>query len=103
MDMRRKVDIEAEVAGTSRARRKAVPRKRAAVVPVKSLPVAPPAPDPSFLRDSYSSTAFAETMDRSLDAAIARYTTGLSPMAQMAAYWDWAAHLAFSPGKRLQL
>lgn len=103
MDMRRKVDIEAEVAGASRARRKAVPRKRAAVVPVKTLPVAPPAPDPSFLRDSYSSTAFAETMDRSLDAAIARYTTGLSPMAQMAAYWDWAAHLAFSPGKRLQL
>ncbi|HQR12850.1 MAG TPA: alpha/beta fold hydrolase [Casimicrobiaceae bacterium] len=42
-------------------------------------------------------------MDRSLDATIARYTTGLSPMAQMAAYWDWAAHLAFSPGKRLQL
>ncbi len=28
---------------------------------------------------------------------------GLSPMAQVAAYWDWASHLAFAPGKRLQL
>ncbi|MCC7215777.1 MAG: polyhydroxyalkanoic acid synthase [Burkholderiales bacterium] len=42
-------------------------------------------------------------MDRSVNAALARYTTGLSPMAQVAAYWDWASHLAFSPGKQLQL
>ncbi len=42
-------------------------------------------------------------MDRSLHASLARYTTGLSPMAQMAAYGDWATHLAYSPGKRLQL
>jgi len=63
----------------------------------------PSAPDPSFLRDSYASTAFAETIDRSLNAAVARYSTGLSPMALVAAYWDWASHLAFAPGKRLQL
>jgi polyhydroxyalkanoate synthase subunit PhaC len=63
----------------------------------------PPAPDPSFLRDSYASTAFAETMDRSLNSAVARYSTGLSPMALVSAYWDWASHLAFAPGKRLQL
>lgn len=62
-----------------------------------------PASDPSFLRDSFASTAFAETMDRSLNAATARYAAGLSPMAMVAAYWDWASHLAFAPGKRLQL
>jgi polyhydroxyalkanoate synthase len=61
------------------------------------------APDPSFLRDSFASTAFAETMDRSLNAAVARYSTGLSPMALVSAYWDWASHLGFAPGKRLQL
>jgi len=66
-------------------------------------PMLPPAPDPSFLRDSYASTAFAETIDRSLNAAVARYSTGLSPMALVSAYWDWASHLAFAPGKRLQL
>jgi len=66
-------------------------------------PMLPRAPDPSFLRDSYASTAFAETIDRSLNAAVARYSTGLSPMALVSAYWDWASHLAFAPGKRLQL
>ncbi len=60
-------------------------------------------PDQSYLRDSYASTALAETVDRSLDAALSRYTAGLSPMAQIAAYWDWASHLAFSPGKRAML
>ena len=42
-------------------------------------------------------------MDRSLNATVARYSTGLSPMALVSAYWDWASHLAFAPGKRLQL
>ncbi len=75
--------------------------------PVAAASAAAPAvarpPDPSFLRDSYAATSLADTMDRSLHATIAHYSAGLSPMAQMAAYWDWAAHLAFSPGKRMQL
>ena len=61
------------------------------------------APDPSFARDSYAATAFAEIVDRSLHSAIARFTAGLSPMALTAAYLDWASHLAFLPGKRIQL
>jgi polyhydroxyalkanoate synthase len=61
------------------------------------------APDPSFLRDSYASTALAEIIDRSVHAATARFTTGLSPMALMGAYLDWAAHLSFAPGKQAQL
>jgi polyhydroxyalkanoate synthase len=58
---------------------------------------------PQFLPDSYAATAFAELLDRSLHAAMARFTVGISPMTLIGAYADWAAHLAYSPGKRLQL
>jgi polyhydroxyalkanoate synthase len=54
-------------------------------------------------RDSYAVTSFAEIIDRSLHATAARFTMGLSPAALAEAYLDWATHLAFSPGKRLQL
>jgi polyhydroxyalkanoate synthase len=46
---------------------------------------------------------FAEAVDRSLHAGIARVTGGLSPAALALAYIDWAAHLAAAPGKRVQL
>jgi polyhydroxyalkanoate synthase len=66
--------------------------------------VAPaPPPVPANERDSYSVTALADITDRSLHAALARFTLGLSPAALAAAYLDWAVHLAASPGKRLQL
>jgi polyhydroxyalkanoate synthase len=54
-------------------------------------------------RDSYTVTAIADITDRSLHAAIARFTNGLSPAALAHAYLDWATHLAYSPGKQLQL
>src|SRR5271169_4805985 len=54
-------------------------------------------------RDSYAVTAVADIIDRSLHATIARFTLGLSPAALAKAYFDWATHLAVSPGKRLQL
>ena len=54
-------------------------------------------------RDSYAVTALADITDRSLHAMIARFTLGLSPAALAKAYFDWAIHLAVSPGKRLQL
>ena len=54
-------------------------------------------------RDSYAMTAFAEIVDRSLHATAARFTMGLSPAALAEAYLDWATHLAFSPGKWMQL
>ncbi len=59
-----------------------------------------PVPDD---RDPYAVTALADIIDRSLHAAIARFTGGLSPAALMQAYSDWATHLAASPGKRLLL
>src|SRR5579872_3376241 len=54
-------------------------------------------------RDSYSVTALADVIDRSLNATVARLTGGLSPAALVSAYLDWATHLASAPGKRLQL
>ena len=57
----------------------------------------------TFLRDSYASTAFAEVLDRSLNASIARFTAGLAPMTLIGAYIDWLSHLVASPGKRIQL
>jgi polyhydroxyalkanoate synthase len=54
-------------------------------------------------RDSYAVTAVADITDRSLHAAAARFTMGLSPAALAEAYFDWATHLAYAPGKRLQL
>jgi hypothetical protein len=53
--------------------------------------------------DSYSVTAVADIIDRSLHAAIARFTGGISPAAIGNAYLDWAVHLAVAPGKHLQL
>jgi polyhydroxyalkanoate synthase len=79
-----------------------VPRAR----PRPGEPVASPRRTrhgPQFLRDSYGSTAFAEVIDRSLNATIARFTAGLGPMTLLGAYVDWAAHLTAAPGKRLQL
>jgi polyhydroxyalkanoate synthase len=61
------------------------------------------APDAIDGRDSYAVTAVGDIIDRSLHAAAARFTMGLSPAALAKAYMDWATHLAFSPGKRLQL
>ena len=63
----------------------------------------PTASEPMYLRDSYGATAFAELIDRSLHAAMARFTAGLAPMTLIGAYNDWSAHLAASPGKQLQL
>jgi polyhydroxyalkanoate synthase len=92
-----------------RARLSVVPRASPGT-PAKSnaatAQVVPPttaALTPAFLRDSYAATAFAEVLDRSLHASMARFTTGVSPMTLIGAYTDWAAHLSYSPGKQLQL
>jgi polyhydroxyalkanoate synthase len=58
---------------------------------------------PNDCRDPYAVTAVADIVDRSLHAAMARFTAGLSPAALAHACLDWAMHLAYAPGKRIQL
>jgi len=89
---------------TARSRRRGASSAPLTVVPPRPAPgPAPAAPEPSFIRDSYAATAFADVVDRSVHAATARFTAGLSPMAMLGAYMDWAAHIAFAPGKQVQL
>ena len=100
---------ERRASGGSAERPDATARRRRRV----AQPIAPtPQPvlrddpdmrDESFLRDSYAATALADIFDRSMHAATARFTAGLSPIAFADAYLDWASHLAFLPGKRYQL
>ena len=86
--------------------RRARPPKAPTVPPASARRTAgeklPPSPF-SFEPDSHASTAFSEVIDRSLHALAARFTLGLSPSALAGAYWDWAIHLALSPGKQFQL
>jgi poly[(R)-3-hydroxyalkanoate] polymerase subunit PhaC len=42
-------------------------------------------------------------IDRAVRAGISRLTVGLAPTALAAAFFDWAVHLAVSPGKQLEL
>ena len=42
-------------------------------------------------------------LDRAVRAGIARITGGLAPSALAGAFFDWAVHLAASPGKQLEL
>lgn len=44
-----------------------------------------------------------QIIDKILHASMAKVTSGLSPSALIAAYSDWAVHLASSPGKQSQL
>jgi polyhydroxyalkanoate synthase len=58
---------------------------------------------PPMEHESDALSAIADVTDRSLHAAFARFTLGISPAALAQAYLDWATHLSFAPGKRLQL
>jgi polyhydroxyalkanoate synthase len=78
-----------------------VPKPAVTPRPRRSEPE--PAPAHESERDSYAVTALSDIIDRSAHAAAARFTAGLSPAALAEAYLDWATHLAFAPGKRLQL
>src|SRR5579872_567700 len=73
----------------------------------RPVPASPNITDVNFAhpgeRDPYSATALADLTDRTLYAAIARFTAGVSPSAVTQASLDWATHLAFAPGKRAQL
>ena len=86
-------------------------------MPARKRPARPRAPGPAAVprpvvmaarlerpqQDSYGATALGDVVDRSIHAAMARFTSGLSPAALAAACLDWAVHLAVAPGKQGQL
>ena len=104
MDAQDKRPSRPKQSATNRAKLKLVATADKATEPARrGVQVRAVTIDPPLLRDSYSSTALAEIIDRSVHASTGRFTVGLSPMMLISAYMDWMAHLAYSPGKRLQL
>ncbi len=58
-------------------------------------------PSPPLIADA-GAPSF-ETMDRLARAVTARFTQGVSPHALFDAWFDWASHLAYAPGRQLEL
>ena len=75
--------------------------------PTDDQKAATPAPTVEYPHTGYRPSSLAiglgDVVDRSLHAATARITMGLSPAALMAASMDWMIHLAGSPGRQMQL
>lgn len=73
--------------------------------PSDSLPGAQATPPPKL--DPAAETPAPAIRKTPLDvkvlAAVARMTGSVSPMSVMLALFDWAGHLAWAPGKRLDL
>jgi polyhydroxyalkanoate synthase len=63
----------------------------------------PPAPRPPVEAVVAGTAQLTRDIDRWLHAQATWFTDGLSPVALVGAYLDWSTHLAFSPGKRLEL
>ena len=87
-----------------------MPSPRKSPAPVPPAPSGAPAGAPPsslvglpFERDSFASNALGDVVDRSVHAATARLTGGISPATVAEAYMDWAIHLASSPGKQMLL
>jgi len=84
-------------------RRAAVPAPAPTSAPVAlAAPPPPPAAVPPQPAETRSGPTF-HTFDRTLRAAEARLTHGMSPTAISGAWLDWAVHLARAPGKRMEL
>jgi polyhydroxyalkanoate synthase len=94
----RSVDPAAPAAAQPAPRDEARERARARSAPRGLGPKPAPAPD-----EAYAATAVGDLMDHAARAGLARLTGGLSPAAVALFAFDWAAHLAVSPGKQMQL
>jgi len=84
-------------------RRAVVPAPAPPPAPVAApAPTRPSAPTPPQPAEARLGPTF-HTFDRTLRAAEARITQGMSPTAISGAWLDWAVHLARAPGKRMEL
>jgi polyhydroxyalkanoate synthase subunit PhaC len=78
------------------------PSRALAVPPVAPRPEVPP--DPYAAEgDPFEARASFEMIDRMVNAATGRSTSGLSPRAVSATALEWWLHLATAPGKQLEL
>ena len=91
-----------DIQGTGAARKASGPGRRATAAKRKNADHPKSTPHPETEPMGPPADAW-ETVDRSANAMVARASLGVSPQALMLDYMDWAAHLAMSPGKRLQL
>ncbi|WP_193427424.1 PHA/PHB synthase family protein [Methyloceanibacter superfactus] len=62
-----------------------------------------PAQPADAVGGSARTTPSFEAADRLARATIARFTQGVSPHSQLAAWFDWASHLGRSPGRQMEL
>lgn len=84
------------------------------MIPTTQPPQAPAARtsdtmDPEQAQDTTTKTAPAEAdrtgsaLDHLFHAAMGRFTLGMSPMALMTTWFDWASHIATAPGKQAEI
>jgi len=73
--------------------------------PARTEMIAPAPSVPSACADGQEARPTRGTwdIDRAVRVAISRLTVGLAPTALAGAFFDWAVHLAVSPGKQLEL
>ena len=71
--------------------------------PKPQLPAVLPDPAPKAPARSEKPDHPHQHLDRSLMAALARMTAGVSPHAVAEAWGDWAMHMARAPGRQLEL
>ena len=80
--------------------------KKNAIVPkgkAKAASALQTGPDRAATDSAYARQGVYDLMNMTTHAAMAKFTLGIAPSALALAYFDWATHLATSPGKQLEL
>jgi len=91
-----------KTASAPKGRQVAVIEERRAEPRAPIPPAAPKEPE-SEIAEAVTFPTSGLTIDRFMHAALGRATGGMSPAGTMSAYFEWLSHLAFKPGKQLEL